>query len=123
VCVSSATAIEAIHSDTVSSVVKNKSGENISEEEYNTASASVQQYDSVLPSVPVANTMSKPLYEPLPVLVQPQVMYVVINAWESETGVLNFQSTHLIDITERSWSFGLRDAVKVQNTAPFTVAK
>lgn len=123
VCTNSENALDAIEADNVDEFVRNHGDDSISERQYREGT-SISRYDSVIPTVPVGSTMTEPLHEPRPVLATPQVMYVVVGAWQSAQGHLNYPSTHLIEVTpENRWSFGVQDAVKFKATSPFTVAK
>ncbi|BBM67563.1 MULTISPECIES: hypothetical protein [Vibrio] len=123
VCTNSENALDAIEAGNVDAYVRQHGEGSITEEEYRVGTR-ISKYDSVIPAVPVGSTMTQPLHEPKPVLQTPSVMYVVVGAWQSESGYLNYPSTHLIEITPKNrWSFGVKDAMKFESSSPFSVTK
>ncbi|BBL92260.1 MULTISPECIES: hypothetical protein [Vibrio] len=123
VCTNSENALNVIEADNVDAYVSQHGDSSISESEYR-AGTRISKYDTVIPAVPVGSTMTQPLHEPKPVLQTPSVMYVVVAAWQSKAGYLNYPSTHLIEIAPKNrWSFGVKDAVKFEASSPFSVVK
>jgi|TARA_R110002060_G_scaffold9059_2_gene13536 type IV conjugative transfer system lipoprotein TraV len=71
---------------------------------------------------PVAGTLTKPLYQPKPIIEPAKVLRVWVNVYEDASGVLHMPQTSYVEITPRKWALGggFKDQ-RFKNSPPFSV--
>lgn len=85
-------------------------------------SGSSQAKNTLRDVAPVAGIISKPIYNPKPVITQAQVLRVWVNTYEDSDGVLHMPQTSYVEITPRKWALGKGGIDKRhKSTSPFTL--
>lgn len=71
---------------------------------------------------PVAGTLTKPLFQPKPIIEPAKILRVWVNVYEDADGVLHMPQTSYVEITPRKWALGggFKDT-RFKNTPPFSV--
>jgi type IV conjugative transfer system lipoprotein TraV len=71
---------------------------------------------------PVAGTLTKPLFQPKPVIEQAKILRAWVNVYEDANGVLHMPQTSYVEITPRKWALGggFKNQ-RFKNTPPFSV--
>lgn len=71
---------------------------------------------------PVAGTLTKPLFQPKPVIEQAKVLRAWVNVYEDAKGVLHMPQTSYVEITPRKWALGggFKNQ-RFKNSPPFSV--
>jgi conjugal transfer pilus assembly protein TraV len=118
-CLNAATAYKlAENPETIRNIRTNKKVLNKSNSEGNS-----EKKNTTRNVAPVVATMSKPLFQPKPVLMPAEVLRVWVNSYEDDRGILHMPQTAYVEITPRKWALGANDERQFKTSAPFTIAK